>query len=567
MSDYKVVELLKEITDKLENNDIFYFLSDKTTSFMETYGYLSEEMDATIYIKALDIEKFQKTFTDNEFRKLIVKYNGAAPTFYYLDLSTLYYNLKEGIKDNIGASSIKIVPLIPFYENDNESEKYLQMFRGISIPQGKAVFRKSFLIKVIAVLKHFTLFRKLVWAYFYKKLKNKNFDAVKFYYYYKDSKFVKIENLAIKGIRFNYNNKEYTFFTNQESTKLNIEKNTKVSHISSPYISLEEFVEMVGKQKLISISKKHTRNLYQKIVLAKNRKIRKEIILLSYLIADRFELEAEYRDKKQRILELWKSDDENDKKEFSELFEKYYKAADYYVDFDLGLCFDYDLLICLLDVILESGKYKKALRLVKGIPYQHFEDAKDYLKPYVECKDLSKFRIQQKNMSVYKEKKNELISEIKKAGKTSFFSITGKTYAKIKSGEVYNDNTKNPYTIKSDDLITNMENKVIIDFSLTKLNTEDAKKYMSLFQLYLKEKAIFFLLKQSLFDDLNMLDSDKEDIKLFNIFTTEPTDEEIKDSDTYVGNNKILLSKYKHTVDYSISEREKTINEIATQIK
>lgn len=110
-----------------------------------------------------------------------------------------------------------------------------------------------------------------------------------------------------------------------------------------------------------------TRYFNRKYRIKKNR-----IKIIGYFIDYRFKLYSYYKDDIDSIIKLR----EKNKNIYDEKIKRYRETVEVYLDFNLGLCFNYELLMCVVQDFLENGEINKAKKLIKFVPSHHFESIK-----------------------------------------------------------------------------------------------------------------------------------------------------------------------------------------------
>jgi hypothetical protein len=180
------------------------------------------------------------------------------------------------------------------------------------------------------------------------------------------------------------------------------------------------------------------------------------------------------------------------------------------------------------------------------------------------------FTAPSKDLSVYKRKKKALLTDLKAFPKTLHFNALDKSYAARFELDDDEDAFEPEPAIPEIDAsrLFETDHMILIDLSLCKYNTEDAKKVMSLFKYYCRARGsnAAFLISNKLLGELQMLDYDIEDIKHFDILTALDFNRDLTGIDAYIGNNSSRLTGFNNngvkTITCDIMHRAEPIRGI-----
>jgi hypothetical protein len=277
--------------------------------------------------------------------------------------------------------------------------------------------------------------------------------------------------------------------------------------------------------------------------------VRDRYLALAFRSADRISFYFELIGQKDAILE---KSGEGDFRGLHRLIDTYVDAVVYYLDFDLALCFDYEIYVAVIDMFLAFGLRDEARRMAELLPLQHIDDIAAKYDRYKSAEEMDSLSVETEIRSGAREMKDELVRSVHAACETGFFSMLDRTHVAeqdipdayiefgtlIRSVNYYfgddeelsdeqddepEENAKITYAIDEntlDRIACECPDIVAVDFRDEPYELYELKKKIGLFHIYCvlaHKRAVFFIDSERL-SAIRDPREDEREVEHFDIF-------------------------------------------------
>ncbi|RGD74166.1 hypothetical protein [Anaerofustis stercorihominis] len=379
------LELIKEIFEICKKANINIFLYGNTAYSVFKNGKLADTNFVCLDVK--DVKKFIKYFNKEKKDNRVIESmlnNGKYPLYElkYMNINTIDFNVNNfrNYKNNCLGIRIKIISHIP---NNDKKKKYIsniyKAYKACNEIKTKKP-NKKIKKEVNKLLKFKKLFSdtfvsrhifKLMLKYYNNKSEKVIIGAKKF----PSNLFYDKKEVYIDNYKFYIPNDYETFFKlifgefwEENKIPKYIETQKRFRDANHSWIEYKKRISDIDFETYFE-----TKQKFEKIWKQYDKYNKKILRYYEFLdrTHDRFSLWCYYKDKKNKIKQLWENKDYD---KLEHLLSNYIKALYKNYNRQLGLCFDIDIMEITMDFLILKGKENYVKELKTLIPEKHYKN-------------------------------------------------------------------------------------------------------------------------------------------------------------------------------------------------